>query len=118
MFKILVEHHPEGYLAYPLGLKGIVVGEGDTADEAIADARSAIRFHIETFGEDVIDEDAPLLDAMLVEAEVFKLDVAISDRRPEVSRHQGTGSPWLRHRSRTANISPCNARMQTARRPR
>lgn len=27
-FKIIVERHEEGYVAYPLGLKGIVVGEG------------------------------------------------------------------------------------------
>ncbi len=48
---IIVERHPEGYVAYPIGLKGIVVGEGDTNEEAIADVKSAIRFHIETFGE-------------------------------------------------------------------
>ena len=47
---IIVEKHPEGYVAYPIGLKGIVVGEGDTSEEAIADVKSAIRFHIETFG--------------------------------------------------------------------
>jgi hypothetical protein len=28
-FKIVVEKHSEGYVAYPLGLKGIVVGEGN-----------------------------------------------------------------------------------------
>jgi len=27
--KIIVEKHSEGYVAYPLGLKGVVVGEGD-----------------------------------------------------------------------------------------
>lgn len=51
-FKIVVEKHPEGYVAYPLGLKGVVVGEGDTHEEALADVTSAIRFHIETFGEE------------------------------------------------------------------
>ncbi len=50
-FKIVVEKHPDGYVAYPLGMKGIVVGEGDTYEEAWADVRSAIRFHLETFGE-------------------------------------------------------------------
>lgn len=48
-FKIIVEKHPDGYVAYPLGLKGVVVGEGDTYEEALADAKSAIKFHIETF---------------------------------------------------------------------
>ena len=48
--KIIVEKHVDGYVAYPLGLKGIVVGEGDTYEEALADVKSAIRFHLETFG--------------------------------------------------------------------
>ena len=30
----------------------MVVGEGDTYKEALADVKSAIKFHIETFGED------------------------------------------------------------------
>jgi predicted RNase H-like HicB family nuclease len=48
-FKIIVEKHTDGYVAYPLGLKGIVVGEGQTYEEALADVKSAIAFHIETF---------------------------------------------------------------------
>ena len=51
--KVIVEKHPDGYVAYPLGLKGVVVGEGDTYEQALADVESAIRFHIETFGTDV-----------------------------------------------------------------
>ena len=47
--KVIVEKHSDGYVAYPLGLKGVVVGEGDTYEEALADVRSAIRFHIDTF---------------------------------------------------------------------
>lgn len=49
-FKIIVEKHSDGYVAYPLGLKGVVVAEGDTYQEAIEDVKSAIQFHIETFG--------------------------------------------------------------------
>lgn len=44
--KIIIEKHSDGYVAYPLGLKGVVVGEGDTYDEALADVKSAIRFHV------------------------------------------------------------------------
>lgn len=55
--KILLEKHEDGFVAYPTGLKGVVVGEGDTAEEAIADVRSAIQFHIETFGPDVFDHN-------------------------------------------------------------
>ena len=46
-FKIIVEKHPDGYVAYPLGLKGVVVGQGDTYEEALADVKSAIRFHFD-----------------------------------------------------------------------
>lgn len=60
--KIIVEKHPEGYVAYPLGLKGIVVGEGDTYEEALADIKSAIKFHIETFGEDAFETNACSLE--------------------------------------------------------
>lgn len=48
--KIIIEKHPEGYVAYPIGLKGIIVGEGDTYNEALEDVKSAIKFHIESFG--------------------------------------------------------------------
>ena len=55
--KIIVEKHPDGYVAYPIGIKGIVVGEGDTYEEALADVKSAIQFHIETFGRESIEID-------------------------------------------------------------
>lgn len=50
--KIIVERHDDGYVAYPLGLRGVVVGEGDSYEAALADVESAIRFHYETFGLD------------------------------------------------------------------
>jgi hypothetical protein len=68
--KIVVEHHADGFVAYPLGLKGVVVGEGDTKERAIADVTSAIRFHIEIFGEDVLDNESPLLAATITEIQV------------------------------------------------
>lgn len=55
--KIIVEKHPEGYVAYPLGLKGVVVGEGDTYEEALADVKSAIKFHIETFEKEAFETE-------------------------------------------------------------
>jgi predicted RNase H-like HicB family nuclease len=68
--KIIVERHLDGYIAYPLGLKGVVVGQGDTYEEALADVQSAIRFHIETFGQDALEEESPLLEAFITEARV------------------------------------------------
>ncbi|MEW6202498.1 MAG: type II toxin-antitoxin system HicB family antitoxin [bacterium] len=69
-FKIIVEKHPDGYVAYPLGLKGVIVGEGDTYEEALTDVKSAIHFHIETFGQDALDEESPVLEAFIAEAGV------------------------------------------------
>jgi predicted RNase H-like HicB family nuclease len=69
-FKIVVEKHPDGYVAYPLGLKGVVIGEGDTYEEALADVKSAIRFHIETFGQEVIEAEPSVLEAFVAEAGV------------------------------------------------
>jgi len=68
--KIIVEKHPDGYVAYPLGVKGVVVGQGDTYEGALSDVKSAIRFHIESFGEDVLDIEPPILEAFVAEAGV------------------------------------------------
>ena len=53
--KIIIEKHPEGYVAYPAGIQGVVVGEGHTFEEALHDVQSAIRFHIETFGREALN---------------------------------------------------------------
>ena len=71
--KILVERHPDGYVAYPFGLaRGAIIGQGDTYEEALADVRSAIAFHMETFGAGslALAEDSSVL-------EVFVADVAV-----------------------------------------
>lgn len=69
-FKIIVEKHSDGYVAYPLGMKGIVVGEGDSYEEALGDVKSAIRFHIETFGDEVLPNESPLVEAFLADATI------------------------------------------------
>ncbi len=66
--KVIVEKHPDGYVAYPLGLKGVVVGEGDSYEEALADVKSAIHAHIEAFGPDVFEAESPVLEAFVAEA--------------------------------------------------
>ena len=69
-FKVIVEKHTDGYVAYPLGLKGTVLGEGDTYEDALADVTSAIRFHIETFGEEVLEPEEEALEVFVAEAMV------------------------------------------------
>jgi predicted RNase H-like HicB family nuclease len=58
--KVIVEKHSDGYIAYPLGIQGVVVGEGDTYEETLNDVRSAIAFHVETFGELVLESESSL----------------------------------------------------------
>ena len=66
-FKFIIEQHADGFLAYPLGMQGVVIGEGDTYQEALSDAKSATKFHIKTFGAEAFPIDSPLLDAFIVE---------------------------------------------------
>lgn len=66
--KIIVEKHPDGYVAYPLGLKGVVVGQGDSYEDALADVKSAIRFHIDSFGAEALAVEPPILEAFVAEA--------------------------------------------------
>lgn len=68
--KIIVEKHLDGYVAYPVGTRGIVVGEGDTYQQAIDDVTSAIRFHLETFGEDELLPESPVLEVFVAETSI------------------------------------------------
>ena len=65
---ILIEKHPDGYVADPVGIKGVAVGEGDSYDEVLADVKSAIRFRLETFGPEALEVDEPVLEAFVAEA--------------------------------------------------
>ena len=67
--KVIVEKHPDGYVAYPLGAKGVVVGQGDSYQAALDDVQSAIAFHVETFGPDaLVDSESTVVEAFVAEA--------------------------------------------------
>jgi hypothetical protein len=68
--KILVGKHPDGFVAYPVGFKGVVVGEGDTCEAALADVQSALRSHGETFGAESLQADPAILEAYVAETGV------------------------------------------------
>lgn len=68
--KIIVEKHSDGYVAYPVGLKGIIVAQGDSYQDALADVKSAIEFHIETFGRDVLEIEDLAQEVFIAEAGV------------------------------------------------
>jgi len=69
-FKIIVEKHSDGYVAYPLGLNGVVVAQGDTYEEVLTNVQSAIQFHIETFGAEALGDEPPVLEAFVAETQV------------------------------------------------
>lgn len=67
--KIIIEKHEDGYVAYPVGIRGVVVGEGNTYEEALRDVQSALKFHVESFGAQALDGDeGPVLEAFVAEA--------------------------------------------------
>lgn len=68
--KIIVEKHPDGYVAYPLGVRGVVVGQGGTYEQALADVKSAVAFHVETHGPDVLEGQDDLLEAFVAETDM------------------------------------------------
>ncbi len=70
--KVIIEKHPDGYVAYPVAVQGVVLGQGDSLGEAVADLRSALELHISCFG----DEGFPRGPTPL---EVFVGEVNISN---------------------------------------
>jgi predicted RNase H-like HicB family nuclease len=56
---VIIEKNPDGYVARTEGIKGVVVGQGDTCEEALADVESAVLFHVGTFGIEVLHSSEP-----------------------------------------------------------
>ena len=44
------------------------LGQGDSYEDALEDVKSAIKFHIESFGDEVLDVEPPILEAFVAEA--------------------------------------------------
>lgn len=65
--KIIVEKNEDGFIAYPIGINGVIIGQGDTYEEAMSDIKSAIKFHTETFGNTVMESEPKILEAFLTE---------------------------------------------------
>ena len=70
ILKLIVEEHDDGFVAYPLGLKGVVVADGDNYDEALANIKSAIAFHLETFRACTIDGGDKVLSVFVDETAI------------------------------------------------
>lgn len=70
IIKIVVEQHPDTFIAYPLSVDGAVVGQGDTAEEAFKQCVSALQAHIEAFGPEVLEVELPVIEAFISETTV------------------------------------------------
>jgi predicted RNase H-like HicB family nuclease len=68
--KFMVERHSDGFLAYPLGLHDVVTGQGDSYEAALADAKSAAQFHIQSFGTAAFDDDSDVEAAYIAECDI------------------------------------------------
>ena len=68
-FNIIIEKDDNGYFAYIPQLKGCMT-QGDTYEEALSDVKSAIHFHIETFGNEVMEVEPRIIEAFVAEAGV------------------------------------------------
>ncbi len=69
-FKIVIEKHPNAYVAYPIGIVGAVVGQGETYEEALTDVKSAIACYLEIFGKEILEDTFP--------AEVFIAEAGVA----------------------------------------
>jgi hypothetical protein len=70
IFKIVIEKHADGYIAYPVGYREIITGRGDTYEEALEEVKAAIIYRVTTFGREVFEMDSPVLDAFLEDAAI------------------------------------------------
>jgi len=57
-------------VAYPLGIDGVVVGDGDSYEEALADVKSALAVYAETFGVEALDAADDVLKVFVSEAAI------------------------------------------------
>jgi predicted RNase H-like HicB family nuclease len=71
--KIIILKEEDGYVAFPIGLKGVVVSDGDTYEEAYQNIKEAIKFHIESFGEAILDEIEAPLEAYIADLKVSSI---------------------------------------------
>jgi predicted RNase H-like HicB family nuclease len=87
-----------------LGIKGVVVGEGDTYEEALADVQSALRFHVESFGPEVIEAQPDVIEAFVAETAVDNSG-PVSGRCPATKGPSGLRAAGLQNSPGTEQIS-------------
>ncbi|ACK65768.1 conserved hypothetical protein [Rippkaea orientalis PCC 8801] len=59
-FKMVIEKHSDGYIAYPIGIVGAVVGQGESYEKALSDVKSALNCYVEIFRQDILEHISPV----------------------------------------------------------
>jgi predicted RNase H-like HicB family nuclease len=54
---VIIEKHPEGYVAYLLGLSGVLLSKGNTYQEALENIKFTIKFHLENFRKETFQDE-------------------------------------------------------------
>jgi hypothetical protein len=68
-------YRPYAFTEQGVAMKGAVVGEGDSYESALADARSAAAFHIESFGKDAFDDQDDVMETSITEASLTRDEI-------------------------------------------
>jgi hypothetical protein len=69
VIKLIVERHPDTYIAYPLGIVGACVSQGDTYEEALAEVKVMLKELVDIYGEELFDDNEnPVMEAFVEEA--------------------------------------------------
>jgi hypothetical protein len=75
--KVIVEKHYRWLCCLPIGLKDVVVAQGDSYQEVLDEIKSAINFHIETFGKEIFDSKDVVIEVFVVETSIAMLTCTI-----------------------------------------
>jgi predicted RNase H-like HicB family nuclease len=71
---VSVQQTGGGFIAHAIGLQGVIVSDGASLEEALSNLKSAIAFHLETFGPGVLGPPLASRHCGIQNAEVI-LDV-------------------------------------------
>ena len=66
--RVVVEKYPTQYVAYAIGLKETVRGEGSTFEEAFNAVKAILDSHVEAYGSEALEPQTPILEAFIAEA--------------------------------------------------
>ena len=83
--KLIIERFEDSYVAHPLGLRGVVVAQGDTFDEALRQAESAVESHLDAFGPEEFEEAEEVQEVFVAEILVRVPEIQAAAAETEIA---------------------------------